>query len=82
MQFTAKCWREPLAALVTVMSSLTGCAGVSFYAASSVCPPVVAYSNAEQAHMAEEVAALRNGAVIPEWLADYAVLRDQVRACW
>ncbi|MBB4209847.1 hypothetical protein GGD87_003729 [Rhodobaca bogoriensis DSM 18756] len=31
--------------------------------------------------MADELAALRQGTVIAEWLADYAVLRDQARAC-
>lgn len=31
--------------------------------------------------MADEVAALPDGAMIVEWLADYAVLRDQMRAC-
>ena len=31
--------------------------------------------------VAEEVAALPEGALIPGWLADYAVLRDQARAC-
>jgi hypothetical protein len=46
-----------------------------------ICPPVVEYSRAEQARVAEEVAALSEGAVITEWLADYAVLRAQARAC-
>ena len=46
-----------------------------------MCPPVVEYSPAEQARAAEEVAALPDGAVIVGWLADYAVLRDQVRGC-
>jgi len=41
----------------------------------------VAYSLAEQARVAEEVAALPSGALIVGWLADYAVLRDQARAC-
>ena len=39
------------------------------------------YSRAEQARVATEVAALPGGAVIAEWLADYAVLRAQARAC-
>jgi hypothetical protein len=47
----------------------------------SACPPVVAYSKAEQLRLAEEVAALPEGALIVGWLADYAVLRDQVRTC-
>jgi hypothetical protein len=42
---------------------------------------VVEYSRAEQARVAEEVAVLPKGAVIAEWLADYAVLRAQARAC-
>jgi hypothetical protein len=41
----------------------------------------VAYSEAEQERVAEEVAALPEGALIVGWLADYAVLRDQARAC-
>jgi hypothetical protein len=36
---------------------------------------VVAYSKAEQLRLAEEVAALPEGALIVGWLADYAVLR-------
>jgi hypothetical protein len=42
---------------------------------------VVEYSRAEQARVAEEVAALPDGALIMAWLADYAVLRDQARGC-
>jgi len=41
----------------------------------------VEYSRVEQARVAEEVAALPEGAVIAEWLPDYAVLRAQTRAC-
>jgi len=44
-------------------------------------PPVVAYSPAEQMRVAEEVAALPEGTLIAGWLADYAVLREQTRAC-
>jgi hypothetical protein len=42
---------------------------------------VVEYSRTEQARVAAEVAALPEGAIIAEWLADYAVLRAQARAC-
>jgi hypothetical protein len=42
---------------------------------------VVDYSRAEQARVAEEVEALPEGAMIVSWLADYAVLRSQLRAC-
>jgi hypothetical protein len=42
---------------------------------------VVDYSRAEQTRLADEVAALPEGAMIVGWLADYAVLRDQVQTC-
>jgi hypothetical protein len=42
---------------------------------------VVEYNRAEQARVAEEVAALPEFSLIVGWLADYAVLRDQARAC-
>lgn len=42
---------------------------------------VVEYSRAEQGKLANEVAALAKGALIIDWLADYEVLRAQVRAC-
>jgi hypothetical protein len=42
---------------------------------------VVDYSIAEQAKVADEVTALPNNARVVDWLADYAVLRAQVRAC-
>ena len=64
------------------MLFLSACAGVGSDTPSKSCPPVVAYSRAEQARVAEEVAALPEGAVIVGWLADYAVLRGQARACW
>jgi len=47
----------------------------------SACPPVVDYSRPLQARLADEVARLPEGALITGWLADYAVLREQARAC-
>jgi hypothetical protein len=49
--------------------------------AASVCPAAVEYSRAEQVCVAEEVAALPEGARIVDRMADYAVLRAQVRVC-
>ena len=63
------------------MILLNGCAGVGFEAPPSTCPPVVEYSRAEQAQAAEELKRLPEGALIVSWLADYAVLRAQVRSC-
>ena len=63
------------------MTFLTGCGAVGSEAGSGACPPVVAYSLAEQTQAAEEIAALPDGALIVGWLADYALLRDQARGC-
>ena len=81
MQFNVRCWRRPQTALAAAMIFLTGCAGGSFDTLPSACPPVVDYSRAEQARVAAELAAMPEGAAISEWLADYAVLREQARAC-
>jgi len=64
------------------MILLGGCAAVGWSdGRQSACPPVMEYSRAEQARVAEEVAALPQGSPIAEMLADYAVMRDQARAC-
>nr|WP_036708316.1 hypothetical protein [Paracoccus sanguinis] len=81
MPSTARCWTPPRAALAAATIFLTGCATAGSDASPSACPPVVAYSPAEQMRVAEEVAALPEEALIVGWLADYAVLRDQARAC-
>ena len=81
MPVTARCWTRPRAALAAATIFLTACAGASSGTPHRACPPVVEYSQVEQARVAEEVAALSEGAVIAEWLADYAVLRAQTRAC-
>ena len=81
MPFNVRCWMQPTAALAAATILLTACAGAGFDARPGACPPVVAYSQAEQARVAGEVAALPEGAMIVGWLADYAVLRDQVRHC-
>ena len=81
MSYNARCWRLRPGVLAAAMTFLTGCAEVGFDGRHSACPLVVEYSEAEQARVAAEVAALPEGAVIVSWLADYAVLRDQARAC-
>jgi len=48
---------------------------------ASVCPPVVQYNRETQERAALEVEGLPEGAAITGMLSDYAVLRDQVRAC-
>ena len=63
------------------MTFLIACAKVVSETPNSACPPVVKYSRAEQAKVAEEITALPEGALIVGWMADYAVLRDQARRC-
>jgi hypothetical protein len=60
---------------------LTAWAGVGSDTIHNACPLVWEYSREEQARVAGEVAVLPEGAVILGWMADYAVLRDQARAC-
>ena len=82
MQFNDGCSKRQLAALVIVTSWLTGCATVgSESGGSAVCPPVVAYSRAEQQRAAGEIASLPRDAVIIGWLVDYSVMREQARGC-
>jgi len=47
----------------------------------ATCPPVVEYGRERQARAAEELARLPEGSMIAEMLSDYAVMRDQTRAC-
>ena len=75
------CWRPRLAALAIATSLLGGCATGGFESPSGNCPPVVEYTRAEQARVAKELASLPEDAQIGGWLADYAVMRDQARAC-
>ena len=80
MPSTARCSTPPPAALLIATLWLTGCATAGSDARAP-CPPVVDYTAAERARAADEVEALSEGAVIVRMLGDYAVLRDQARAC-
>ncbi len=82
MQSNAGCWRRRLVVLAIATSWLTGCATAGFEATGlASCPPVVEYSREFQAQAAEELAKLPNGSAVVEMMADYAVLREQVRIC-
>lgn len=59
---------------------LSGCA-TGGSEAQAPCPPVVDYSRVEQARAETEVEALPDGAMVVQMLSDYAVLREQARAC-
>lgn len=82
MMSNARCWKRRLAVLVIGTSWLTGCATADFRAGGlAACPPVVEYSRELQARTAGELAMLPEGSAIVEMMGDYAVMREQVRAC-
>ena len=80
MKSNARCWTPPAAVLGIAMLWLSACA-TGGSDGQAPCPPVVEYSPAEQSRAASEIKALADGAVVVGMLSDYAVLRDQVRAC-
>jgi hypothetical protein len=55
--------------------------GISEPRIATVCPPVVEYSREFQARAADELDLLPEGSAIVELLSDFAVMRDQARAC-
>ncbi len=70
--------RSKLLLIALLLSAiwLTGCA-----TANSSCPPLREYSREFQVQMALELEALPERAALSEAMADYSVLRQQVRAC-
>ena len=80
MKPNARCWTPPAAAPLIVMLWLTACA-MAGSEGQAPCTPVVEYSPDDQALAAAEVEALPENAVVVGMLSDYAVLRDQARAC-
>lgn len=82
MKFREGCWRRRRAVLVIATSLLIGCERAGFdTGGGAVCPPVVQYSREMQVRAAEELAALPDGSAIVVMMADYAVVREQVRGC-
>lgn len=82
MTSIAGCLMRQLAVLVIVTISLTGCATVaSDLRVTTICPPVVEYSREFQARAADELNLLPEASAVQDMLTDYAVVRDQLRAC-
>jgi len=76
------CWRRRLAVLAIAANWLTGCATAGFEAIGlGACPPVMEYRRELQAQAAEELAMLPERSAVVEMMGDYAVMRDQARAC-
>ena len=82
MTFSARCWKRRLVVLAIVASLPSGCGTAgSDRSAAAVCPPVVEYGAELQAAAAAEVETLPEGSAVAVLLSDYAVMRDQARAC-
>lgn len=82
MTSNAGCWKQRLAVLAILTSLLSGCATVrSENGRLATCPPVVDYDREFQALAAEELALLPQGSALADMLSDYAVMREQARAC-
>lgn len=82
MTYSDRCWMPRLAVLAIAASLLTACATAGSEArVVAVCPPVVEYSREFHARAAEELGMLPDGSAIAEMLSDYAVMREQARAC-
>ena len=82
MTFSGKCWRRRLVVLAMAASLLSACGrGGSERSAAIACPPVVEYRAELQAAAAAQVQTLSDGSAIAVLLSDYAVMRDQARAC-
>ncbi|MBB4267591.1 hypothetical protein GGD89_003238 [Roseospira visakhapatnamensis] len=81
MMPSAGCWRRRLAVLVLATIWLSACATAGSDGGGPVCPPVVEYSREVQARAADELDLLPEGSAVVEMLSDYAVMREQARAC-
>lgn len=81
MKSNTECWKPRFVGLVIVMSFLSVCATVDSERVVGTCPPLVKYDAAYQAKAAEEALQFPEDSVLVEMMADYALLRDQVRAC-
>ncbi len=76
------CSRRRRIALALATIWLSGCTTVSSDGSGpGACPPVVGYSDEFQARAAEELVLLPEGSAVSEMITDYAVMREQARAC-
>ena len=62
--------------VLTSLVFLTGCATGNFD-----CPPLKTYSQEFLSKVADELAPMPPDAATPEAMADYSVLREQIRQC-
>ena len=63
--------------LALVLATANGCSSPSI----TVCPPVADYDQPTQSRAATDLKLLPSGSPVLGMLEDYAVMRDQARAC-
>lgn len=73
--------RSPLIALLTATIWCAGCASAGYDADTNLCPQLKAYTKEFSMELADEIAALPKDAKLVSVVADYMVLRAQVRVC-
>lgn len=74
-------WNRRLAVLAISTSLLNGCGTVrSDRVVEGTRPPVVEYGREFQARAAKELELLPGRSAVAEMIADYSVMREQVRA--
>jgi hypothetical protein len=77
-------WQKPkLTLLAIALISLTACGDLASNPGAGSCAglPLRIYDAAFSARLADEVAAAPTVATWPKVVADYVLLRDEVRAC-
>jgi hypothetical protein len=67
-----------LCVIALVLMALNGCATGG---TPSICPPLKEYTKVENQRLLAELEQLPPGAYTIDVIADYMLLRDQVRAC-
>jgi hypothetical protein len=73
-----------IVAFVVIFGALvlpTACASPPPVVSKAVCPPIIAYSAAEERQAAQELATLPAGSEIGKMLGQYHDERDMLRAC-
>jgi hypothetical protein len=77
MNYKKKCVRLRAVLAPLSLTLLTACVTPT----SDVCPTLFVYSAARQAIAADELAALPEPSTLAEMIADYGVVREQIRVC-
>lgn len=73
--------RSLLTALSIVTICCAGCASAGYNAEPNLCPPLKSYSKDFVDRLANEIADLPHDTTLVTVVADYWVLRAQIRAC-